>query len=155
MFYQTDLKQLLKVMLTGDKEEWENCYDNAKTIIQSNNRHLEYLHKIYCTPQKYSMWWLRQHRGNLRCKGSVAAEQNYSSVKSYLGNGSSLSMVDNVKKLIYRHVQHNNERSKEWNQLYVTSQSYSNSPHLGHLRKVDLDSKKLLSHTAHIQCTKR
>ena len=108
-------------MLKGDKEEWENGYKNATLIVQSNNRHFEYIQKIYLAPEKYSMWWLRKYRGNFGCKGSVSAEQNHSSVKSYLGTGSTLSIFENVKKLIDRHIQHNNEQSKKSNMLrYIT-----------------------------------
>ena len=43
VYFQTDLQQLSKSMLTGDGEEWENGYENAKVIVQTNNRHFEYL----------------------------------------------------------------------------------------------------------------
>ena len=71
-------------MLTGDKEEWENGYEKAKVIVQSNNRHFEFLHKLYSAPEKYSLWWLQKHRWNFGCKGLVLAEKIYSSVKNYL-----------------------------------------------------------------------
>ena len=132
-------------MLTGDIEEWENGYKIVTVIVQSNNRHFEYGHKIYLAPEKYSMWWLRKHRGNFGSKGSVSAEKNHSSVKNYLGTGSTLSIFANVKKLIDRHIQHNNERSKKSNILYVTSLSYEKSTFLGYLGKVNIDAKKVLS----------
>ena len=81
IYFQTDLQQLLKIMLTGDKEEWENGYEKSKVIVQTNNWHFEYLHKIHLAPKKYSMWWLRKHIGNFGCKVSVSAEQNHASGK--------------------------------------------------------------------------
>ena len=90
------------------------------------------------------------HRGNFGCKGLVSAEQNHSSVKNYLGSpsGSTLFIFENVKKLINGHIQHNIERSRKSNMLYVTSLLYKRSTFLGYLRKVDVDSKKVLSQTA-------
>ena len=52
IYFQTDLQKVLSRMLTNDKEEWENRYKNAKAIIQTNNRHFEYIHTKY-------IWLLR------------------------------------------------------------------------------------------------
>ena len=49
---------------------------------------------------------------------------NRSSVKnSVVGRGLTRSILENVKNLSERHVQHNNDRLKKSNELYVTSQS--------------------------------
>jgi len=106
-----------RVMLTTSNkdEEWENCYESATDILKSNNRHFEYIQNIYNSPEKYSMWWFQQHCGNFCIRGSTSAKQNHSSVRNYLGVGLTLSILENVRKLMDRHIEHNKERCRQSN----------------------------------------
>ena len=100
-------------------------------MVQSNNTHFECLQRIHSTPQKYAMWWFRQFRGNQNYKGSTPAEQNNSSIKAFLGTGGILSLLENINKLIDRHIQHNKDRKHMSNELFVRSSSYNKSPRQG------------------------
>jgi hypothetical protein len=44
------LQPLLEKMITGDVNDWENCYVQARRIVHCNNNHYEYLEGIYKNP---------------------------------------------------------------------------------------------------------
>ena len=133
VIWSSTLASLLRSMLNGDHITWTRCYREASILIQHNNAQFEYLRKIFINPKRYSMWAYRENRGHLNRHGSVAAEQNHSSIKSYLGKGGTLSLLDNVRKIIERDHQHNAERCSKRNALLVRSSDQYKSDRNGHL----------------------
>ena len=83
--------------------------------------------------------------------GSVAAEQNHSSIKSYLGKGGTLLLLDNVRKIIESDHQHNAERCSKRNALLVRSSDQYKSDRNGLLNRVDTEAKLALSQYAYTQ----
>ena len=90
------------------------------------------------------MWSYKENRGHLDCHGSVAAEQNHSSIESYMGKGRTLLLLDNVRKIIERDHQHNAERCTKRKTLLVCSFDIYKSKRNGFLNQVDTDTKCIL-----------
>ena len=95
------------------------------------------------------MCWLMLHRGNMNLGGSTPAEQNHSSIKVALGGeASTLSLVENVRKLLERDSRRATEKAELRNRLYLFSDRYK-SEFTGFQNKADVDAKKTLSDFAY------
>ena len=68
-------------------------------------------------------------------------------MKAYLGEGGTLSLLENVQKLFQRHIQHTNEQCRVANNILVCSLSYTGSSPSVIMNIIDKYAKKLSAHT--------
>ena len=87
------------------------------------------------------MWSYKENHGHLNHHGLVDAEQNHSSIKSYMGKYGTL-LLHNVQKIMEQDHQHNAEHCTQRNALLVCSSSTYKSKWNGFLNQVDTYTKK-------------
>ena len=99
------------------------------------------------------MWSYKENCGHLNRHGSVAAEQNHSGIKSYMGKGGTLSLLDNVRKITEWDHQYNAKHCTKRNALLFCSFGTYKSKQNGFLNQVDTDAKHILSrYSSNIHC---
>ena len=97
----------LKIMLSSETEEqWDDAYQDARSIISSYPREKSYLDKIYNNPKYYSRYCVKSILCNLTKIGSVPAEENHSFNVAHMGSGASWSLCKMVSELIEKQQQH-------------------------------------------------
>ena len=114
-----------------------------ETYVYSDGEILQKLTDIHNNPKKYAVLWLRQFWGNLGSRGYFPAEQNHSRAKAYLGQGCTLTPIENVKK-IDRHNKHSKKKSAFFNLMRLTSNCYK-SPLRGWCKDADIKDKRIIS----------
>ena len=103
-------------------------------------------------PQKYSMWWLRIHEGNLQFMGSTPAEQNHSIVAITVGNGVTLGMLLNVTMILERQTAQHTARTAKRNKLHMCSQRCKGIPGLNGFKKKLILSPNKFYHDTCMTC---
>ena len=78
---------------------------------------------------------------NLGVKEFSPAEQTHLSVQNYLGISSTLFILENVRKLMDRNIQHNKLSCHQSNKFLIRSDTYNKSPSTDYLRQADLESR--------------
>ena len=105
------IKGYLKIMLSSSTEdEWSRAYNEARLRIIRMPLQLELLDKIYSNPKYYSGYYIRTLYCNLKCLGSVTAEQNHASNVRFWGKGASWTLAEQMCHLMERQ-QHHHKRN--------------------------------------------
>ena len=105
------IKGYLKIMLSYSTEkEWSSAYSEARLRITIMPLQLELLDTIYINPKYYSGYYIPTLFCNLKCLGSVTAEQNHASNVIFLGKGASWSLAEQISHLMERQ-QHHHKRN--------------------------------------------
>ena len=86
-------------------EEEHKVLDNPITRISFRD--------IYQNPSYYAGYYLRNIDGNIWLLGSVSAEQNHSSIISYIGDGGNWSIMLHMSKLMSRHQDYVKKRKQK------------------------------------------
>ena len=73
------------MLLSRSKGDWDQSYENAAKLLQSDPIKLEKLDKIYGNPKYYAGYYLRSKVKKLNLNGSAASEQNHSSTQAHIG----------------------------------------------------------------------
>ena len=74
----------------------------ARYIIIDEPRKVGILDCIYEKPSYYAGYYIRNIKGNMRMKGSIAAEINHSSIASQIGSIGSFPITEKIVKLMER-----------------------------------------------------
>jgi hypothetical protein len=148
------VRHFLKGMLESrDKEYWENCYKSARRELMfcRQTEMAQYLDNIHAKPSYYAGYYLHTViGGSLGKNGDTTAEQNHSSVVSYLGDGGNFSIAEQVKALLERHQDRVRKKTKQEQSLMVSIDRYKSPLPHGYQATEDTKAKKALSaHHAH------
>ena len=139
----------LQAMLCDPHEEnWHLNYRMAREALSGNLSKIQKLDEIYSNPEYYAGYRLRQIVGNLGMQGSVSSEQNHSSVVSYLGKGTTLSINWQVQALVERTLLKEKERNRTVSGYRVQAESYT-SKLSGQAGITDTRAKLILSRYAY------
>ena len=103
----TLIKDDLKLMISSKTIlEWELGYVRARVQLLGYPREISLLDEIHSKPIYYSGYYIKSVICNLKCLGSVNAEQNHASNVRHLGKGSAWSLGKEITELIKRQQQH-------------------------------------------------
>jgi hypothetical protein len=102
-------------VLLASKEEWELSYTSAKKHLLHDAEKVSSLDQIYNDPSHFAGWFL---------KNTVPAEQNHSSGVAHLGADASLSVAEQVSKLLSWQMHLTSKRQQKDSHSYVGSLKY-------------------------------
>ena len=92
------------MLYSRSKNEWDEAFHNARSLVINNHNLVEKLTKIHKDPSHYAGYYLSSVKGgSLGKHGDSHSEQNHSSVVAYLGQGGSLAIQEQIQALLKRH----------------------------------------------------
>ena len=137
------------MLLSRSKKDWDDSYENAARLLQSDPLKLEKLDKIYGNPSYYAGYYLRSKAGNLNLNGSTASEQNHASTQAHIGpGGSGYSIMDHVCALVKREAEKIKTLKKADDLLHCRVHNYQSAQE-GQTALDDVIAKKVLSNYAY------
>jgi hypothetical protein len=143
--YPTIKKFLGTMLLSKTLEEWENAYSCASEVLISRPRMKSALDAIYHATEQYAGFYLRSIEGNLMMNGDVSAEQNHSGVVSYLGEGASFAVAEQVTHLLKRQQNNDKLRRQTEDRQYVQASRFNSSYREPKYATDDVTAKKAFS----------
>ena len=143
--YPTIKKFLGTMLLSKTVEEWENAYSCASEVLVSRPRMKSALDEIYNATEQYAGFFLRSIEGNLMMNGDVSAEQNHSGVVSYLGEGASFAVAEQVTHLLKRQQNVDKLRRQNEDSQYVRASRFNSSYREPKYATDDVTAKKAFS----------
>ena len=92
------------MLYSRTRNDWDDAFVNGRRAIMDHPALVNKLTEIYNDPSQFVVYFLYEEKGgSLGTHGNSHSEQNYGSIVAYLGQGDSLSIMEQISHLIMRH----------------------------------------------------